>query len=75
MTYQPMGMAPKNRTIVAKHRDGYELHIKWDRRSGPTRNSYLGNREPGMLEGWCTRDNESSTLFASDLTGWREIEE
>ncbi len=73
MTYRPMNIAPKNRTIVAKTRDGRELMVKWDKRSDLPRNSYLGTREPGMLEGWCTRDNEK-TLFPSNLVAWREVD-
>jgi hypothetical protein len=73
MKYQPMQSAPRNRTIAARHRDGYELRVKWDKRSGPTHNSYYGNREPGMVDGWCTRENERTILYPSDLVGWREI--
>lgn len=73
MKYSPTSEAPKNRTIVAKHRDGRELRVKWDKRSGPPGNSYLGNREPGMVDGWCSRENERTTLFPSDLVGWREV--
>jgi hypothetical protein len=75
MKYHPMDDAPRNRTIVAKMRDGRELPVKWDKRSGSTRNSYLGTREPGMIEGWCSRENERTVLFPSDLVGWREAEE
>ncbi|HRF08475.1 MAG TPA: hypothetical protein PL193_07515 [Xanthobacteraceae bacterium] len=73
MNYQPMTTAPKNRTIMAKHRDGHELRVSWDKRSGPSGKSFYGNLEPSMVEGWCTRENERAVLFASDLTGWREI--
>lgn len=74
MKYNPMSAAPRSgRTIIAKHRDGYELRVKWDKRSAPPRNSFLGNCEPGMVEGWCTREDERSVLFQSDLVGWREI--
>lgn len=71
--YLPMETAPRNRTIKALHRDGRELRVKWDKRSGPPGASYLGNRDPGMVENWCTRENERTTLFPSDLVGWREI--
>jgi len=67
--------APRNRTIAARHRDGYELRVKWDKRSGPTHDSYMGNREPSMLEGWCTREDERRIIPARDLIGWREIED
>lgn len=43
-------------------------------RSGLPRNSYLGTRDPGMVEGWCERDGVY-VLGASDLKGWREIDE
>lgn len=74
-TYEPMNSAPKNRSIVARLRDGREIMVCWDKRSRPPRNSYLGTREPGMVEGWCSRENEKTTLFASDLTDWREVHE
>jgi hypothetical protein len=73
MKYQPMQSAPRNRTIAARHRDGYELRVKWDKRSGPAAKSFWGGRDPQMVEGWCTRENETAVLFSSDLVGWREI--
>jgi hypothetical protein len=71
--YQPLDAAPRNRTIAARHRDGYELRVKWGRRSAAPGNSFWGNAEPKMIEGWCTRENETAVLFSSDLVGWREI--
>lgn len=73
--YDPMSTAPKNRSIVVRLRDGREIMVRWDKRSGPPRNSYLGTREPGMVEGWCSRENEKTTLSVEDLTGWREAQE
>lgn len=76
MTYPPMETAPRDgRTIVGKHRDGYELRVKWDKRSAPASRSFLGGRDPEMVWGWCTRENERAVLFKSDLVGWREIED
>jgi len=75
ISYEPMSTAPKNRSIVARLRDGREIMVRWDKRSGPPKNSYLGTSEPGMIEGWCSRENERTALFASDLTGWREAYE
>jgi hypothetical protein len=72
--YSPMNEAPKSRSIIAKHRDGREIMVKWDKRSGPPRNSFSGNRDPGMVEGWCDRDSVY-VFFPSDLTGWRECDE
>lgn len=74
-TYESMSSAPKNRSILVRLRDGSEIMVRWDKRSGPPRNSYLGTREPGMVEGWCSRENEKTTLSAADLTGWREAQE
>jgi hypothetical protein len=68
-----MSDAPRNRTIIARHRDGYELRVKWDKRSAPPANSFWGGGNPKMIEGWCSRENERSVLFLSDLVGWREI--
>jgi len=67
--------APKNRTIIARMRDGREMRVSWDKRSGPPKNSYLGTTEPGMVEGWCSRENERSAIPAQELVGYREIEE
>lgn len=67
--------APENRSIIAKHVNDTEVMVKWDKRSGPPRNSYLGTKEPGMVEGWRSRENEKTILFQSDLTGWREADE
>lgn len=75
MTYQPINTAPKNRSIYAKLRDGREIIVKWDKRSGPPRNSYLGTQEPGMVEGWCSRENEKTILLPSEIVGWREVDE
>lgn len=75
ITYEPMSTAPRNRSIVTRLRDGREIMVRWDKRSGPPRNSYLGTRELGMIEGWCSRDNEKTTLLTKDLVGWREAQE
>jgi hypothetical protein len=74
IAYHPMSTAPKNRSVIAKTRDNREVMVKWEKRSGPPRNSYLGTREPGMVEGWCERES-AYPLGVSDLFGWREAEE
>lgn len=74
IAYKPMNTAPKNRSILAKTRDNREIMVKWEKRSDPPRNSYLGTRESGMTEGWCERESVYP-LGASDLVGWREAEE
>ncbi len=75
MTWQPMEDAPKNRTIIARMRDGREMRVSWDKRSGPPKNSYLGTTEPGMVEGWCSREDERRIIPAPNLVRWREIAE
>ena len=72
--YQPMETAPRNRTIIAKHIDRDEIRVEWSKRSGPPRNSYSGNREPGMVDGWCEREGVY-VIPAHELKGWRECDE
>jgi len=72
--YFPMKDAPQNRTILVLHRDGRELSVKWDMRSGEAPMSFWGGGGRPKLFGFCERDSKAP-FFPSDLIGWREVEE
>ena len=69
-----MKSAPRNRTIVARHVDRGEIRVEWSKRSGPPRNSYSGNRDPGMVDEWAGRE-DVYIISEHELKGWRECEE
>jgi hypothetical protein len=74
MTYRSMQDAPENRSIILGLRDGREVMVKWDMRTGEPPMSFWGGDGLKKLWGWCERDSKAP-IFPSDIIGWRECDE